>query len=50
MKLINILIYMLYANTGCIKKKVDSLFCDNYSDIPRSIALADMANEREHQY
>ena len=22
---------------------------DNYSDIPRSIALADVADEREHQ-
>ena len=29
--------------TGCIKT-VGSLFFDNYSEIPRSIALADMEN------
>ena len=34
---------------GVSKKQLDSCFFDNYSEIPRSIALADMANEREHQ-
>ena len=33
--------------TWCIKKA--TVVFDNYSEIPRSIALADMTNEREHQ-
>ena len=38
----HIYMYMVYQKSG-------QFVFDNYSAIPRSIALADMANERQHQ-